>query len=99
MIDFVVSLVEERESRTLAPCNCFTVECSTPGMLKSMSSSLIARMNSLFVLNNAISRCSSGACCSFTVCALELLHSSGCLIHREFAQHGCFQTNYKLQSR
>ena len=21
------------------------------------------------------------------------------LIHREFAQHGCFQTNYELQSR
>ena len=40
MIDFVVGLVEERvdsggsrfsesSSRTLAPCNCFTVECGT----------------------------------------------------------------------
>ena len=84
---------------TLAPCDCFTAECGSPGMLKSMSSSWIARLNSLFVLNDAISRCSSGACCSFTVCALELLHSSDCLIHREFVQHGYFQTNYELQSR
>ena len=70
MIDFVVGLVEERvdsggfsifsiNSRTLALCNCFTVECGTPGMLKSMSSSLILRLNSLSVLNDAISRCTS----------------------------------------
>ena len=50
----------------------------SPGMLKSMSSSLIARLNSLSVLNNAMSRFSSGANCSFTVCALELFRSSGC---------------------
>ena len=42
------------------------------------SSSLIARLNSLSVLNNATSRCSSGANCSFTMCALELFRSSGC---------------------
>ena len=64
------------KSRTLAQCDRLTVECGTPGMLKSMSPSLISRLNSLFVLNDAISRCSSGACCSFTVCALELSHSS-----------------------
>ena len=66
------------KSRTLAPCDCFIAECGTLGMLKSMSSSLIARLNSLLVLNNAMSRLSSGANCSFTVCALELLRSSGC---------------------
>ena len=65
-------------SRTLAPCNCFTVECGSPGMLKSMSSSSIARLNLLSVLSNGISRKTSGACCSFTVCALDLLRSSGC---------------------
>ena len=47
-------------------------------MLKSMSCSLILRLNSLSVLNDAISRCTSWACCSFTVCAVELLRSSGC---------------------
>ena len=56
------------KSRTLASCNCFTAECGNHGMLKSMSSSLIARLNSLSVLNNAMSRFSSGANCSFTVC-------------------------------
>ena len=66
------------KSRTLAPCNCFTAECGNPGMLKSMSSSLIARLNSLSVLNDAMSRFSSGANCFFTVCALELFRSSGC---------------------
>ena len=49
-----------------------------PRMLKSMSSSLIARLNSLFVLNDAMSRFSSGANCSFTVCALELFRATGC---------------------
>ena len=47
-------------------------------MLKSMFSSSITRLNLLSALYDAMSRCSSGACCSFTVCALELLHSSGC---------------------
>ena len=69
-------------SRTLAPCNCFTVECGSPGMLKSMSSSLISRLNSLSVLNDAMSRFSSGANCSFTVCGLlaVLLHRLSCSI-------------------
>ena len=49
----------------------------TPEILKSMFSSLIARLN-LFALNNAMFRFSSGANCSFTVCAFELFHSSGC---------------------
>ena len=50
----------------------------SPGILKSMSSSWISRLNSLFVLNDVISRCSSRACSSFTLCTLELLRSSGC---------------------
>ena len=47
-------------------------------MLKSMSSSSISRLNSLSVLGNATSRCTSGTCCSFTVYALGLLRSLGC---------------------
>ena len=47
-------------------------------MLKSMFSSLIARLNSLSALNDAMSRFSSGANCSFTVCVLELLCSTSC---------------------
>ena len=89
MVDFVVGRVEEhvdaggsRFSESFLEhwrhANRYTVECGTPGMLKSMSSSLMARLNLLSVLSNATSRCSSGACCSFTVCALELLRSSGC---------------------
>ena len=50
----------------------------SPGILKSMSSSWISRLNSLFVLNDVISRCSSRAYSSFTLCTLELLRSSGC---------------------
>ena len=32
----------------------------------------------LYMLNNAMSRFSSGANCSFTVCVFELFRSSGC---------------------
>ena len=63
--------------RTLTPCDRFTAECGNPGMLKSMFSSLIARLNSLSVLNDAVSRFYSGANCSLTVCALELFCSTG----------------------
>ena len=66
------------KSRTLTSCNKFTAECGTPGMLKSMSSSLILRLNSLSVLNDASWRCISWTYCSFFVCAVELLRSSGC---------------------
>ena len=62
---------------TLTPCDRFTVEFGTPGMLKSMFSSSIARLNSLSALNDAMSRCSSGTNCSFTMCVLELLDSTG----------------------
>ena len=62
---------------TLTPCDRFTAECGNPGTLKSMFSSLIALLNSLSVLNDAMSRFSSGTNCSFTVCALELFRSSG----------------------
>ena len=61
MIDLVAGLVEKRADSG-----------GTSGTLRSMSSSFITRLNSLFALNDAISRCSSGASCSFTVCALEL---------------------------
>ena len=44
----------------------------TPGMLKSMFSSLIARLNWLSALNEAMSRFSSGTNCSFTMCVLAL---------------------------
>ena len=43
-----------------------------------MSSSSISRLNSLSVLSNATSRCTSGTCCSFTLYALGLLRSLGC---------------------
>ena len=63
--------------RTLTSCDRFTAEC-TPGMLKLMFSSLIARLNSFSVSNDAMSRFSSGAICSFTVCALERFCSTSC---------------------
>ena len=52
------------------PCDRFTVEFGTPGMLKSMFLSLIARLNSLSVLDDTVSRCSAGTSFSFhDVCA------------------------------
>ena len=53
-------------------------KCGSPGMLKSMFSSSIARLNSLSALNDAMSRFSSGTNCSFTLCVLELLGSTSC---------------------
>ena len=82
VVDHFEVHVDEGGSRSsesnlkLTPCDCFTAECDNPGMLKSMFSSLIARLNSLSVLNDAMSRFSSGANCSFTVCALELFCST-----------------------
>ena len=58
--------------RTLTLCDRFTVEFGTPGMLKSMFSSSVARLNSLSALDDAMSRCSAGTNCSFTVCVLAL---------------------------
>ena len=67
--------------RTLTPCDNFTAECGTPGMLKSMSSSLIARLNSSSVLNDAMSRFSSGAKFFHCVCTWAvLLHKLPCSI-------------------
>ena len=69
MVDCVVGIVEElvdsdgsrsSESRTLALCNCFTVECGSPWILKSMSYSILSRINSLSMLSVVISRCTSG---------------------------------------
>ena len=51
----------ESNFRTLTPCDRFTVEFGTPGMLKSMFSSSIARLNSLSALNVATSRFSFGS--------------------------------------
>ena len=62
----------------LTPCDRFTAEFGTPGMLKSMFPSSIARLNSLSALNDAMSRFSSGTNCSFTMCVLELLDSTCC---------------------
>ena len=58
--------------RTLTPCDRFTAECDAPGMLKSMFSSSVARLNSLSALKDAVSRCSAGTNCSFTLCVLAL---------------------------
>ena len=59
-------------------CDRFIVEFGTPGILKSMFSSSVARLNSLSALTDAMSRFSSGTKCSFTMCVLELFGSTGC---------------------
>ena len=59
-------------SRTLALCNCFTIECGSPGILKSMSSSILSRINSLSVLSVLISWYTSGSSCTAS------LRLSGC---------------------
>ena len=79
MIDSVVGLVEEhvgsggsRFSESIlersALCSCFTVECGSPGNLKSMSSSILSRINSFSMLCVVISRCTSGAARSAISC-------------------------------
>ena len=66
---------------TLTPCDRFTVEFGTPGMLKSMFFSSVARLNSLSALNDAMSRCSAGTNCSFHyVCACAWFHRFPCSI-------------------
>ena len=61
--------------------------------MKSMFSSLIARLNSLSALNDAMSRFSSGANCFFLLCVcLSCFAPQVDLFHRVHAQHGCFQT-------
>ena len=55
-------------SRTLALCACFTIECGNPGMLKSMSSSILSRIVSLSVLSVLISWYTSGSSCTATLC-------------------------------
>ena len=76
---------------TLTPCDRFTVKFGTLGMLKSMFSSSIARLNSLSALNDAMSRFSSGTNCSFTMRVLALDFTSS-LFHREHAWRECLQT-------
>ena len=79
MIDSVVGRVEEhvgaggsRFSVLILErwhcAHCFTVEGGSPGILKSMSSSIISRINSLSVLSIVISRYTSGASCRLIVC-------------------------------
>ena len=79
MIGSVVGLVEDHvgaggsqffwiNSRTLALCSCFTIECGSPGISKSMSSSILSRVNSLSVLSVVISRNTSGLFCTATLC-------------------------------
>ena len=55
-------------SRTLALCACFTRNSGNPGILKSMFSAILSRVNSLSVLSVIISRCTSGAVRSATLC-------------------------------
>ena len=67
--------------RTLTPCERFTVECGTPGMLKSMFSSSVALLNSLFALNDAMSRCFCGNQLFFHyVCVCARFHRFPCSI-------------------
>ena len=71
--------------RVVLECDRFTVEFGTPGMLKSMFSSSIARLNSLSALNDAMSRFSSGKnVLSLCVC-LSCLAPQVALFHREHA--------------
>ena len=67
---------------TLTPCDRFTAESGTPGMLKSKFSSLIARLNSLSALNDAMSRFSAGTN-SFTVCVKTVLELYDLEIHHQ----------------
>ena len=55
------------DSRTLALFNCFTVKCCCPGILKSMSSSIHSRINSLSVLSVSASLYPSGSSFTATV--------------------------------
>ena len=55
-------------SRTLALCACFTIECGSPGVFKSMSSSILSRIVSLSVLSFLISWFTSGAARSAISC-------------------------------
>ena len=55
-------------SRTLAFCACFTIECGSPGILKSMSATILSRIVSLSVLSVSASRYTSRSSCTATVC-------------------------------
>ena len=55
-------------SRTLALCACFTIECGSPGIVKSMSSSILSRIVSLSVLSVLASWYTSGSSCTATMC-------------------------------
>ena len=54
-------------SRTLALCACFTIECASPGILKSMSASILSRIVSLSMLSVSASWYTSGSSCTATV--------------------------------
>ena len=55
-------------SRSLALCACFTIECGSPGILKSMSSSILSRFVSLLVWSVSTSWYTSGSPCTATMC-------------------------------
>ena len=105
MIDSVVGLVEEhvgsggsRFSESILERWYFACVSQRNVVvlefLKSMSSSILSRVNSLSVLSVVISRCTSGTARSAISCL------SGALIDREFAQLGFLQTDLsELQSR
>ena len=99
MVDYVVDLVEEHDgaggSRFSESflgrwhCNCFTVECGSPGIYKSMSSSILSRLNSLSMSSVIISRCTSVQ--ELLVVRFHVYKVA--LIDREFAQLGFLQTD------
>ena len=61
-------------------------------MLKSMFPSLIARLNSLSVLNDAMSRLLQEQIVLSLCVHLSCFTQQVALFHREHAKHGCFQT-------
>ena len=54
-------------SRTLALCACFTIERGSPGILKSMSASILSRTVSSLMLSVSASWYTSGSSCTATV--------------------------------
>ena len=54
-------------SRTLTLCASFTTECGSPGILKSMSASILSRIVSSLMLSVSASWYTSGTSCTATV--------------------------------
>ena len=54
-------------AETLVLCACFTIECGNPGILKSMSASILSRIISLSMLSVSTSWYTLGSSCTATV--------------------------------